>query len=191
MRAVSKKLNTAICGSIPFIDNGIFSNRFLWIDGDKEIQYYDKRHLFSYGKEDQYYTKGKIKKIIEFKGWKICPQICYDLRFPVWSRNVEDYDLMIYIANWPSKRVHAWSNLLKARAIENLSYVCGLNRLGKDGNDLFYTGQSAIVRQEGIEMVTLGDQESILTATLSKKALKDFRKTFQFLQDRDTFKIDE
>ena len=135
MKSNASKMNSAICGSIIIEEDDKYFNRFIWVNPDGSICQYDKKHLFSFAGEDKNYTAGNEKIIIEYKGWKICPLVCYDLRFPVWSRNSEDYDLLIYVANWPTKRKLAWKSLLVARAIENQCYVIGVNRVGKDENN--------------------------------------------------------
>ena len=190
MQKISEEKNMAICASLPVIEDSFVKNRFIWVDQEQAICFYDKRHLFTFGKENNFYTRGTENKPITFKGWKILPQICYDLRFPVWSRNVDKYDLMIYIASWPSKRVNAWSQLLIARAIENLAYVCGVNRVGTDGNDLSYSGQSVFVDHQGHLLSKLDEEEALLYATLDKNKMEAFRNKFGFLNDADNFKID-
>jgi len=190
MKNIAHQKQVAICGSIPIIEEGHLRNRFIWVDPNQAVSFYDKRHLFTFGKEDQYYKRGNANKPITFKGWKILPQICYDLRFPVWSRNVDNYDLMIYIASWPNKRTKAWSQLLIARAIENLCFVCGVNRVGVDGNDLSYDGQSVMIDHEGSILGKLDAEEAILYATLDKTKMITFRNKFGFLEDADNFKMD-
>ena len=191
MKSISNEKQIAICGSLPVEEDGQFKNRFIWVSPGQTISFYDKRHLFTFGKEDQYYKRGQENKPITFKGWKILPQICYDLRFPVWSRNVDNFDLMIYVASWPNKRANAWSQLLIARAIENLCYVCGLNRVGVDGNELSYSGQTVAIDHEGNIINKLDDQEAILYATLDKNKMGNFRNKFGFLKDADNFKIND
>ncbi len=189
MKKVSTERKIAICGSIPFSYEGSYRNRFLFVHAGEVIAHYDKRHLFSYGTENEHYSSGSQNTIVEFKGWKICLQICYDLRFPVWSRNTQDYDLLLYVASWPDKRIEAWSTLLKARAIENLSYVCGLNRIGVDGSDLNYNGQSAIIDYTGEIMSKLNAKEELMSKTLKMSEMKAFRDRFGFLNDKDEFQI--
>ena len=135
MQTLAKHKNSAITGSLVIVENGKYYNRLVFVLPSGEIKHYDKRHLFSLAGEEKVYTKGKTKLIIEYKGFKICPLICYDLRFPVFSRNVEDYDVLLYVANWPKPRINAWNALLKARAIENMCYVVGVNRIGEDQNN--------------------------------------------------------
>jgi omega-amidase len=155
---------------------------------------YDKRHLFRMADENKYYGSGQQKIIVELNGWKVCPLVCYDLRFPVWSRNKlgasHDYDVLIYVANWPERRAHAWKTLLLARAIENQSYVVGLNRIGNDGNEIAYSGDSAIINPKGeIISATKPNEESIETITLSYNELAEFRKIFPVALDADDFEI--
>ncbi|MDB2385010.1 amidohydrolase [Polaribacter sp.] len=190
MQNTAKTKAIAICGSLAIEENNMYYNRFLFVHPSGKIELYNKRHPFSLSGEDKIFTSGKEKKIIEYKGWKICPQICYDLRFPVWSRNTNNYDLLIYVANWPKKRVNAWQTLLKARAIENMAYTIGVNRIGTDQNNLDYTGKSMIVDFLGKSLATLKPNvEGIVFTTLSKKKQNDARKKLGFLNDRDHFNI--
>ena len=145
MKKMAKKHQFAICGSIKIKENKFFYNRLYFITPQEEVLFYNKRHLFSLANEDKVYTKGTQKVIVNYNHWKICLQICYDLRFPVFSRNVENYDLLIYVANWPITRINAWDALLKARAIENMCYTIGVNRTGIDANKISYNGHSQIV----------------------------------------------
>jgi predicted amidohydrolase len=178
MKNWSYKLNSAICGSLMVVEDKKFYNRFVFVKPDGSIQYYDKRHLFSFGDEDKHYTPGNTKTIIEWKGFKILPLICYDLRFPVWSRNVGDYDMIIYVANWPESRSLAWKTLLKARAIENQSYVIGCNRVGIDGRGIKHSGDSMIISP-------LGE----ITNQVSIEEVRRIRTQFPFLDDKDLFEI--
>jgi predicted amidohydrolase len=182
------KMDCAVCGSIIIESGGKYFNRFIWVNPDGSIHHYDKRHLFSFSGEDENYEWGNSKIIIEYKGWKICPLICYDLRFPVWSRNVEGYDLLIYVANWPSKRKSAWRSLLTARAIENQSYVIGVNRVGDDISN-YYSGESSIINSLGETLYIKSHDEDVWTTTLSKYELIKTREQFPFLKDKDNFKI--
>ncbi|MGV6846694.1 MAG: nitrilase-related carbon-nitrogen hydrolase, partial [Lutibacter sp.] len=154
-----------------------------------KLDYYNKRHLFSLAGEDKIYTAGAQKVIINYKNWKICPQVCYDLRFPVFSRNIENYDLLIYVANWPVPRIKAWDNLLKARAIENMSYVLGVNRIGEDANHLQYNGHSVALNYLGENIVNGYSEENIFEANLSKESMNEARKKLNFLSDKDNFKL--
>ncbi|VXB39109.1 Omega-amidase YafV [Flavobacterium sp. 9AF] len=179
----------AITGSIVIRENEKYYNRLIFVFPDGTIEYYDKRHLFSLAGEEKVYTKGEDKKIINFQGWKICPFICYDLRFPVFSRNIEGYDLLLYVANWPKPRIYAWDSLLKARAIENMSYVIGVNRIGFDANELEYTGSSQIVDYLGNELLNCTDEQGIFIFEIHKDEMYEVRKKLNFLNDRDCFII--
>jgi omega-amidase len=190
MQKIAKEKQTAICGSLVISDFNKFYNRFVFVHPSGEIETYNKKHSFTLAGEDKVYTSGTKKKIIEYKGWRICPLICYDLRFPVWARNTENYDLLIYIANWPVARVTAWDTLLKARAIENMSYVIGVNRTGKDGNNYTYTGNSLLLNYLGKELSSLEKNElGIVSATFVKSDQDKIRKKLGFLADKDSFKI--
>lgn len=188
MKQNAHKMNSAICGSIIIEEDSKYFNRFIWINPDGSIHHYDKRHLFSFAGENENYTPGNEKIIIEYKGWKICPLICYDLRFPVWSRNSEDYDLLIYVANWPDKRKSAWKSLLTARAIENQCYVIGVNRVGEDSKN-YYSGDSSLINALGETLYTNSHIEEIYSNTISKYDLNKIRTQLPFLNDKDNFKI--
>ena len=180
----------AVCGSIVCKDGDNFYNRFIWMEPDGSFQTYDKKHLFRMGQENQVYRKGqeKSKLIINYKGWNICPLICYDLRFPVWSRNVnKEYDLLIYVANWPAVRAYPWTQLLKARAIENQTYVAGINRVGTDGNDIAYSGDSMIIDYKGEVLWTKPEKQAVHTQKIFLKKLNDFRERFPVWMDADEF----
>jgi len=190
MKKLAKTKDAAVTGSIISSENGNYYNRlyFVFPNGDHET--YDKKHLFTFADEHKHYSAGKERLIVEYKGWKICPLVCYDLRFPVWARNTEDFDLLIFIANWPAKRSDAWNTLLKARAIENMCYVAGINRVGVDGNDLPYNGHSAVYDVLGKQISTT-EKESVFTETveLKKEDLEQARNQFSFLKDRDGFEL--
>ncbi|HCR77318.1 MAG TPA: nitrilase family protein [Chryseobacterium sp.] len=188
LKKMAKEKNAAFCGSAPVEENGKFYNRMYFVQPDSQIDFYDKRHLFSFSGEDKVYTPGKERVIVNYLGFRILLQVCYDLRFPVFARNNDDYDAVLYVANWPEKRVGAWEHLLKARAIENLSFVFGLNIIGTDGNNLFYQESSHCFFADGKEI----SQKSgnLVTAELNLEELKDFRSHFQFLNDRDSFSIE-
>ena len=188
MKKIATIKNAAVTGSLIIDDNGQIFNRAFWIFPDGRTESYDKRHLYTMGREHLHYSPGKDKTILEYKGWKFCPQICYDLRFPVFSRNLEDYDVLFYMANWPSPRHHVWKNLLISRAIENQSYCFGVNRTGMDGTGLKYLGDSASVSPKGFAKF-LGENEKIKTFKISYSELQNFRKVFPLLNDRDNFKI--
>ncbi len=192
MRAHAKAKSAAITGSVIITENGNYYNRLFFVFPDGSYKLYDKRHTFTLAKEDLTYTAGKERLIVEYKGWKICPLVCYDLRFPVWARNTVDYDLLIYVANWPEKRVNAWDALLKARAIENMSYCVGLNRTGVDGDGYVYNGHSAAYDMLGKELTPLDRAEPFIAEiSIDKKELLETRKKLKFLQDRDKFSLDE
>ena len=192
MMQKAKEKNCVVVGSISVKDNDHFYNRLYWVKPDGSYEFYDKRHLFKMGKEDEHYTAGNKKLIIDHKGWKICPLICYDLRFPVWSRNRKDntYDVLIYVANWPEVRSYPWKQLLIARAIENQSYVVGVNRIGQDGNAIIHSGDSALINPRG-ELLSAANSHEDKTETLilSHSYLEDFRKVFPVMLDGDEFEI--
>ena len=189
LKEIAKAKNSAITGSIVIEENGNYYNRLVFIFPSGEIQTYDKRHLFTLAGEDKIYTAGNQKLIVEYKGFKICPLICYDLRFPVFSRNVEEYDLLIYVANWPKPRVNAWDILLKARAVENMSYVIGVNRIGTDANNLEYTGHSQVIDFLGNYIQEPQETESVFIADVDKEKMLETRKKLAFLNDKDQFVI--
>lgn len=186
--ATSKK--TAITGSLVIEENGNYYNRLFFVFPNGKYKTYDKKHLFTLAKEHEHYSAGSEKIIVNYKGFKICPLVCYDLRFPVWIRNVEEYDLLIFVANWPNKRVKAWDALLKARSIENMCYTIGVNRVGLDGNDHLYSGHSAVYDALG-EKISKENKETefIEKVTLSLESVTKTRKDFGFLKDRDAFNL--
>ena len=189
MQTLAKANNCAITGSVVIEDEGVFYNRLLFVFPSGELQHYNKRHLFTLAGEEKQYAKGGEKLIVNYMGWRIAPLICYDLRFPVFSRNNNDYDLLMYVANWPSRRIHAWNSLLAARAIENMSYTIGVNRIGLDGNNHEYSGQSQVLDALGYTVANAAAQETVIIVDLDKKALDDARQRFNFLNDRDAFTI--
>lgn len=189
LKEIAKAKNCAITGSLVIEENGNYFNRLVFVFPNGEIQYYDKRHLFTLAGEDKIYTAGNDKLIIDYKGFKICPLICYDLRFPVYSRNVEEYDVLIYVANWPILRVNAWDILLKARAVENMSYVIGVNRVGFDDNSHEYVGHSQAVDFIGNFLLEPKENEDIFIVTLDKNQLIETRAKLNFLNDQDKFEI--
>jgi predicted amidohydrolase len=189
MKQLSVEKNSAVCGSMFIAENDSFFNRLVWVEPDGKILTYDKRHLYSMGGEDRFLTKGTERLIFEYKGWKICPQICYDLRFPVWARNTGNYDLMINVSNWPSNKAEIRTTLLKARAIENQCYAVGVNCVGNDGNKLTYNGLSLVADAEGIVLYNAGKSETVEIAVLDYEYLNNFRKKFNALKDRDNFQI--
>jgi len=191
MAQEAKKLNAVVTGSLIIEEKGNFYNRLIWMRPDGSFEHYDKRHLFTLAKENDTYTAGTKKLIVEHKGFRICPLICYDLRFPVWSRNVEEYDLLIYVANWPDKRSQAWRSLLIARAIENQAYTVGVNRVGEDENGHQYRGDSMVVDFSGEVFFHTAKVENSSTIHLERTPMEVFRKKLAFLADRDAFSISE
>lgn len=211
MKQKAKEKNAVICGSFIAEGNKNFYNRFLWMRPDGTYEYYDKRHLFRMADENNYYSEGDKKIIVELNGWKICPLVCYDLRFPVWSRNrlksstlkaplparqvessevLYEYDVLIYVANWPEKRNNAWKTLLQARAIENQSYVIGVNRVGADGKEINYSGDSAVYNSKGEQIsTTKANEVRTETVQISYSELTEFRKAFPVFLDADDFTI--
>lgn len=188
LKLMANRLNVLVVGSIKCKENNQYFNRFLAVDPEGKMLSYDKKHLFRMGGEDQFYTAGNEKRIISYKNWNIAAFVCYDLRFPVWSRNVElAYDLAIYVANWPAVRSHAWNTLLRARAIENLAYVVGVNRIGQDGNEIQYQGDSALISYLGNDLLNLSNEDAIQTHSISKSDLIEFRAKFPTDLDADHF----
>jgi len=191
MQAEAELHNCAIIGSVIIKENGLYYNRLFFVFPNGEFVHYDKKHTFTLAGEHKTYTAGTEKIIVPYLGWNICPLVCYDLRFPVWARNTVDYDVLIYTANWPNKRVSAWDALLKARAIENMTYCIGVNRVGLDGNGHEYTGHSAIYDVLGAHISTVNfEREFTETIVLSKEHLQRHRNHLQFLQDRDVFTLE-
>lgn len=187
MMSFAKNKNAAICGSVSVEDQGKFYNRMYFVKPDGTYHQYDKRHLFSFSGEDKVYSPGKERIVVDYLGVKILLQICYDLRFPVFSRSKGDYDLALYVANWPEKRVEAWEHLLKARAIENQAYVFGLNRIGSDGNNLVYRESSHCFFADGSEVSEKSG--NLVSAGIDLEKLEKFKSHFTFLNDRDDFEI--
>jgi len=190
MKEISKTKNCAISGTLMIKEGKNIFNRLVWISKNGTIFTYDKYHLFSLIKEEKYITKGNERLIVELKGWKICPLICYDLRFPVFSRNDLDYDVLIYLANWPIIRIDAWDTLLKARSIENQCYTIGVNRVGKDANEILFNGHSKVFDSFGKELFSATEnKEEVLQFEISLDNLKLKRRQMNFLQDRDNFSL--
>jgi len=189
LQALAKAKKSAITGSLVIEENGNFYNRLVFVFPSGEIKTYDKKHLFTLAGEDKKYTSGTQKMLFEYQGFKICPLICYDLRFPVFARNTEDYDLLIYVANWPKPRINAWDALLKARAIENMCYTIGVNRIGEDPNQHHYPGHSQVIDFLGNYLIEPQENEGVFVTTLNKKTLVETRQKFGFLNDRDAFTI--
>lgn len=191
LKALSKTKNAAIVGSLVIKENENYYNRLVFVEPNGTLTTYDKRHTFTLAGEHKMYTAGTKKIIIDYKGFKICPLVCYDLRFPVWARNSEDYDLLIYVANWPKVRIAAWDALLKARAIENMSYCIGVNRVGLDGNNYEYSGHSAAYDVLGNRMDSIPESiETMEVITLEKSHITKYRERLGFLKDRDTFSLE-
>jgi len=202
MREQARALGAAITGSVQVRDGGdpagdhVF-NRLYFVTPDGSVSHYDKRHLFRYAREHERYSPGNQRLTVEWKGWRICPLVCYDLRFPVFSRNrydVErqggpDYDLLLYVANWPAARSYPWKTLLRARAIENLCFVAGLNRVGTDGNGLHYSGDSAVIDFLGHPLSECADREVVSTTTLPAAELQAHRERFPAMLDGDRFML--
>ena len=214
MKEVAAKNKIILTGSLIISENDCYYNRLVWMLPNGQFGYYDKRHLFAYGEEDKHYTAGNKRLIASVKGWKINLQVCYDLRFPVWARNrvlqtnqpgeqsalaspemeasavlSQEYDLLIYVANWPERRNHAWKTLLCARAIENQCYVVGVNRVGRDGNNINHSGNSLVIDPLGEVLYHVADEEDVFTITLQKEHLEDVRAKFPFWKDADAFTI--
>jgi len=190
MKEIAKNKNSAIAGTLMVKEGARVFNRLVWISKNGTIHTYDKHHLFSLIKEERYISKGTGRLIVEEDGWRICPLICYDLRFPVFSRNDVDYDLLIYLANWPIKRIDAWDTLLKARSIENQCYTIGVNRVGEDGNGIPFNGHSKVFDAFGKELLSATEnKEEILQIEISLDDLKLKRRQMNFLQDRDDFTL--
>jgi len=189
MRQHARRMDALVMGSMIIEEAGSYYNRLIAAFPDGELLTYDKRHLFSLMHEQDHYSAGRSRLIFEYKGWKIFPLICYDLRFPVWSRNVELADLMIYVANWPEKRQFHWNLLLNARAVENQCYVAGVNRIGEDGGGVPHNGHSAVYDFWGNELVSAKNLQTVVSVTLSRPALDEHRSRFGFWKDSDTFEI--
>lgn len=192
MRMMASEKNAVITGSLIIKEGNHFFNRLIWMQPDGFLRHYDKRHLFRMAKEHEHYTNGSEKLIVEYKGWRICPMICYDLRFPVWCRNTsaQRYDILLFVANWPVKRILAWKQLLIARAIENQSYVVGVNRIGTDGNGIKYNGNSAMINPEGKKISrTRAGVQSVETIKIYAGELEKTRRTLPFLNDADEFEL--
>jgi len=195
MQKIAFEKKIILTGSLMIEENGNYYNRLIWMLPNKQFGYYDKRHCFAFAKENEHYTAGNKRLIASVNGWKINLQICYDLRFPVWARqtmnnNTAEYDVLIYVANWPQRRSYAWKTLLTARAIENQCYVIGVNRIGDDGNKIYHSGDSMVINALGEILYHKENEEDVFTITLQKNELQEIRNKFPFLADADFFKIE-
>lgn len=192
MKKMASIKNCVVVGSLSVKENNNYYNRLYWVMPDSTHFHYNKRHLFRMGKEHQHYSAGNEKLVIHYKGWNICPLVCYDLRFPVWSRNTKNnpYDVLIYVANWPAVRSYPWKQLLIARAIENQTYVIGVNRIGEDGNQIPHSGDSMVIGPKGeILTVDFSNQDCVIETTISISNLMEFRNQFPAMMDADDFSI--
>ena len=195
MKQMASQTKAVVTGSMIIKEAGNFYNRLLWVTPEGELSFYDKRHLFRMANEEAFFDMGEKNTPVYLKGWKILPQICYDLRFPLWSRNLADedgnglYDVSFYVASWPAARISAWDILLKARAVENLSYTIGVNRTGKDGNGIVYDGHSAVYDFKGQTLAFTQDKEDIVYADLDHGRLLSFREKFPAWKDADGFQL--
>ncbi len=189
MKEKAREKNAVLTGSIVVETEGRYYNRLIWMTPEGSFDHYDKKYLFCLAGEDKHYSPGEKLQLFQWKGWKICPLICYDLRFPEWSRNTKDYDLLIYVASWPEKRIEAWKTLLQARAIENQSYTIGVNRVGKDENGHAYSGDSCVVDFGGAVIYQITKLEQVGTVTLDYQAQQLFRRKLPYLKDQIPFEI--
>jgi len=190
MKFQAARTGSAIAGSLIIEDNGHYFNRFLFVTPTNQLFYYDKRHLFSMGEENQFFNHGKERVVVNFKGWRIALYVCYDLRFPVWCRSIKDADLMLFTANWPDSRKIVWQTLTQARAIENQLYVAGVNRIGTDGAQINYSGGSRLIGPRGNILADLKNQaETVETIAISLDELNLFREKFPVGRDEDSFEI--
>ncbi len=190
MHRTAAEYGCVVTGSMIIKENEKYYNRLIWMRPDASYEFYDKRHLFAMGKEHETYTQGNKKLVVELNGWKICPMICYDLRFPVWQRNVEcEYDLLLIVANWPERRISHWRTLIAARAIENQAYVIGVNRVGHDGNEVYHSGDSTGVDPNGNVFYNKRDEEDLYTFAIIGEEVTKTRRALPFLKDADEFRI--
>jgi len=188
MKDTAKKHRCILTGSLIIEENGHYYNRLIWMQPDGNFGTYDKRHLFAYAGEHDHYSRGEKRLIAQVKGWRICLQVCYDLRFPVWARNLGDeYDLLVYVANWPERRNLAWKTLLQARSIENQSFVVGVNRVGTDGNGIYHSGDSSVFGPLGEAVWQQAHEAAVHTVVLDKAIVEQARAQFPFLNDADKF----
>jgi omega-amidase len=194
MRQLAQQYNIIIGGSLIIEADGKYYNQFIWMQPNGVFAQYNKKHLFAFAGEDKFYTAGNSRCIVQVKGWKILLQVCYDLRFPVWARQQTqqgepEYDAIVYVANWPERRNHAWKTLLTARAIENQCYVVAVNRVGNDGNEIYHSGDSMIINALGEVLYEKARDEDCFTTTLDKQSLIEIRNKLPFLKDADGFNI--
>ena len=189
MRSIAQSSGATLCGSLVVTDGGDYYNRLIWMPPDGAVGWYDKRHLFRMAGEDRHYSAGRQRRTFHVGAWRICPLVCYDLRFPVWSRGADEFDLQIFVANWPAARRTAWRALLPARAVENQCYVAGVNRIGVDGNGVRYAGDSLAADPLGNLLADLGDREDTVTVRLDGAALARYREKFPAWQDADRFQL--
>jgi predicted amidohydrolase len=190
MRDTARKFNAVVTGSLIIEENGNFYNRMVWMRPDASYETYDKKHLFGLGEEDKTYTAGNKQVVVELKGWKIRLAICYDLRFPVWLRNhQQQYDLLLVVANWPEKRAHHWRMLIPARAVENQSFIIALNRVGYDGKQIYYSGDTTCLSPAGDVIYYKRDEEDLYTFTINKAEVERVRTEMPFLKDADDFNL--
>jgi predicted amidohydrolase len=189
MAGLARELNVTLCGSLIVEEAGRFHNRCVWMPPDGRLVHYDKRHLFRMAGEHEHFTAGDRREIVTLKGWRICPLVCYDLRFPVWSRGANAFDLLLYVANWPAARRSAWQSLLPARAVENQCYVAGVNRVGTDGRGVAYAGDSGLHDYLGQTLANLGEAPGHCTVTLGLDALQRYREKFPAYLDADPFQL--
>ena len=190
LKQLAKDKHSALTGSLVISENGNYYNRLVFVEPTGKITTYDKRHTFTLAGEHKVYTAGTKKEVIDYKGWKICPLVCYDLRFPVWARNVEAYDLLLYVANWPKVRINAWDALLKARAIENMSFCIGVNRVGLDGNNYEYSGHSGAYDVLGNRLDAISENKEVIEViTLNNEHITKYREKLGFLKDKDSFNL--
>ena len=192
MRAQASQRGAALVGSVALADeHGLRCNRMIFVPPEGAPAWYDKRHLFSFGGEDERYAAGQSHTMVDWRGWKIDLQVCYDLRFPVWCRNDRGYDLQLFVANWPRPRVEAWRLLLRARVVENQAFVVGVNRSGQDGKGVEYPGRSVAIDAAGERLLELGSEEQLAVVTLNKESLERLRNDLPFLRDQDRFRLED
>lgn len=195
MRCKANSMNAVITGSLAIVEEGMYYNRLIWMRPDGTFSFYNKRHLFRMGNEQHHFVSGEERLIVDLHGWKICPLVCYDLRFPVWARNHYSeegyaYDMLIYVANWPAARASVFKNLLVARAIENLCFVAGVNRMGSDGNGICHQGESTVIDFKGKHLIPVSAQhKGATTVKINRSDLENFRNKFQVGPDWDHFEI--